>query len=61
MAYDRAAPDKTYIANMLRADDHDEHTRQLINALMKILNKSGAEIQSTSIADLVTALNSAGV
>ena len=61
MAYDRAAPDKTFIANMLRADDQDEHTRQLLNALAKILNLSYAQIQADTIAQLVTALGNAGV
>jgi hypothetical protein len=61
MAYDRAAPNKTKIAYLLKEDNQDENVRQLVDALAKILNKNAATIQSDSVSTLVTALGSAGV
>lgn len=59
MAADRTS-NKTFIAEMLKADQDDQKIRELVNGIMKVINKSGAEVQAASIATLVTALNSGG-
>lgn len=60
-AYDRAAVDKTLVAQLLKFDDTNRDTRMLLDCIAKILNKNYATIQADSVATLVTALGVAGV
>lgn len=60
MAFDRTTElNTTYIAYLLREDNHDVKTRMLVNAMMKAINKSGAEVQAASISTLKTAIDTA--
>lgn len=60
MAFDRTI-NKTYIAEMIKADPDDQHQRELIIGYMKLIDYSAAEVAAASVATITSALTSAGL
>jgi len=59
MAYDRAAVNTTYVAQMIKADDNDQKIRLLVNFILAVGDDAASLINSRTVAQWKTVLDNA--